>query len=80
VVRAYSWSTLYVPVGFDLRNVEIARKYAQPGPTGSPPYSQARVRELADEYQLTDRQIYSILATQRQADIAARQGRLPGLE
>jgi Mor family transcriptional regulator len=60
----YQGNPIYVPMAFGRRNAEIARKYSETRPT-SPPYSQARIKELAAEFRLTSRQIYNVIAARR---------------
>lgn len=89
-VAEYARTWLYVPVKFDLRDGEIWRKYCETGrgPDGqptAPPFSHARIEELAAEYGRTERAIYNVVAARRRADRAARrfptnQVGLPGLE
>jgi Mor family transcriptional regulator len=79
VVSEYARFTLYVPVGFSTRNVEIYRKYGECSASAAP-YSQDRIAELAAEYQLTTRQLYNIVAAIRAEQTAASQPKLPGFE
>lgn len=77
IVSLYARTTMHVPVGYDARNAEIWRQYAEPGrladgTLGAPPFSQARAVELAAEHNLTARQVYSILQVQRRTDRAER--------
>lgn len=80
IVSEYARTTMYVPAGFGSRNSEIWRRYGEPGPAGTTAFSRARVAELAAESGLTDRQVYSILAVMRSAEMARRQLQLPGLD
>lgn len=75
----YARRHIYVPVAYDPRNREIVDKYHRQG-RASRACTPDRIRELAVEYELTERQIYQILKDWREADLAARQGVLPGLE
>lgn len=89
-VSKYARTYLYVPVSFDLRDGEIWRKYCETGrkadgSPGAPPYSHARIEELAVEYGRTVRQIYTVVSTRRRAERAQRrfpseQPQLEGLE
>lgn len=79
VCVAYARRFIYVPVAYDPRNREIVEKYGRQGATARP-YTAERIDELAQEYQLTVRRIQQIVAEARDADFAARQGRLPGLD
>jgi len=86
IVTHYARSTMYVPAAFGTRNQEIWRKYGEPGPAGpggqlgASPYTRQRVVELAAEYGLTERQIYSILTVMRARELATMQPTLPGFE
>lgn len=80
IVSLYARTTMYVPAGFDSRNGTIWEKYQQDGATGTRAFTQDRVAELAAEYQLTSRQIYSIVAVMKAQETARRQGRLPGFD
>lgn len=75
----YARRNIYVPADFDPRNREIVAKYHQPSRSAAA-CSHDRVRELAIEYALSTRWIYTLVKEARQADLAARQGVLPGLE
>jgi hypothetical protein len=75
----YARRSIYVPVAYDPRNREIVDKYHRQG-RSSRACTPARIRELAAEYGLTERRIYDILKEAREADYAARQAVLPGLE
>ena len=79
VCTEYARCQIYVPVAYDARNREIVAKYHQSTQTARA-CTPARIKELAAEYALTWRQIYSILKASREADWAARQGVIPGLE
>lgn len=79
ICMEYARRDIYVPMAYDPRNREIAAKYAQPSRSARA-FSERRVLELAAEYGLTTRQIYSILRALRQAEFASRQGALPGFE
>ncbi|MEY2689186.1 MAG: Mor transcription activator family [Pseudomonadota bacterium] len=79
VCAQYARSSIYVPVGYDPRNREIVTKYGQASRSAGA-YTPERIAELAREYALTTRQIYSILRTYREAEFAQRQGTLPGLD
>jgi len=79
IVTLYARTTMYVPAGFGSRNKAIWDKYQQNSQTASA-YTQDRVAELAIEYQLTTRQIYSILAVMKHAEMARRQSHLPGFD
>lgn len=79
LMSSYARHTFYVPVGFSSRNAQIWEKYGQASSTASA-FSKARVVELAAEYLLTERQVYSVLADLRAAEMAARQSTLPGLD
>ena len=79
VCQAYARRLIYVPVAWDPRNRAIVEKYGRQGPAARA-YTAARIDELAVEYQLTPRRIEQIVAEARNADFAARQGRLPGLD
>lgn len=67
----FSGQTFYVPsglaAGLSERNDAICRRYAQPAsePSGSRPFSQERVCELAAEFGLTQRSLYSIIRSAR---------------
>jgi Mor family transcriptional regulator len=74
----YARRHIYVPIAYDPRNREIVRKYHE-GSRSARACTPERIKELAAEYALTWRQIYSILRADHQADFAARQGVLPGL-
>jgi Mor family transcriptional regulator len=80
----YARFHIYVPAAVELqldpRNEAIWAKYSQAGPTGSRPFSTARITELAQEYELTERQIYSVVSLMRARDLATRQVELPGIE
>lgn len=75
----YARTTLYVPAAYSQRNTELYRRYSAPG-GDTPPFTAARITALAAEFQLTVRQVYSILATRRAAILAELQPELPGLE
>jgi hypothetical protein len=75
----YARRHIYVPVAYDPRNREIARKYRE-HTRSARANTPERIKELAAEYALTWRQIYSILEADRKAEFASRQGVLPGLE
>lgn len=79
VCMEYARRDIYVPASYDPRNRDIVRKYHQASHTAAA-CSQERVRELAAEYALSTRWIYSLLAEARTAEFAARQGVLPGLD
>lgn len=79
VCAEYARRHIYVPVAYDPRNREIVRKYHESSRSARA-CTPARIKELAAEYALTWRQIYSILKDAREADFAARQGVLPGLD
>ncbi|MDO9094482.1 MAG: Mor transcription activator family protein [Rubrivivax sp.] len=79
IVTLYARTTMYVPAGFGPRNKAIWDKYQQNSQTASA-FTQDRVAELAVEYQLTTRQIYSILAVMKHAEMARRQSQLPGFD
>lgn len=79
IVTAYARTTMYVPAGFGSRNTVIWDKFHQPGPTAAR-NTRARVEEIAAEYGMTTRQIYSILAVMRSAQNARFQHHLPGFE
>ena len=83
IVGHFARTTMYVPAPFARRNEEIWRRYRERGgdaaetlPTS--PYSRQRILDLAAEFSLTERQIYSILAVMRLRERAesaqARQG------
>ncbi|MDP2008197.1 MAG: Mor transcription activator family protein [Rubrivivax sp.] len=90
IVSEYARTYLYVPVSFDLRDGEIWRQYCEPGrladgSAGAPPYSHARIEELAVKYGRTVRQIYTVVSARRRAERASRrfpseQPQLEGLE
>ena len=75
----YARRNIYVPAAYDPRNREIVRKYHQASRSAAA-CSHDRVRELAIEYALSTRWIYTLVAEARAADMAARQGVLPGLD
>lgn len=75
----YARRNIYVPAAYDPRNREIIRKYHQASRSAGA-CSHDRVRELAIEYALSTRWIYSLVAEARAAEMAARQGVLPGLD
>lgn len=75
----YARRHIYVPVAYDPRNREIVDKYNRQG-RASRACTPDRIRELAAEYDLTERRIYEILKDSREADFNARQGVLPGLD
>jgi Mor family transcriptional regulator len=75
----YARRNIYVPADFDPRNREIVQKYHQASRSAAA-CSHDRVRELAIEYALSTRWIYTLVKEARQADLAARQGVLPGLD
>lgn len=75
----YAGRNMYVPVGYDPRNREIAAKFRQSS-RAARACTPERVKELSLEYAMTTRQIYGILREVRMADFKARQGTLPGLE
>ncbi len=75
----YARRNLYVPAAYDPRNREIVAKYYQASRSALA-CSQDRVTELAIEYALSTRWIYALIAEHRAAELAARQGVLPGLE
>ncbi len=69
ICSQYARSIMYVPMfnepKLSARDIEIVRKYEQDGPTGARRYSAQRVEELSIEYQLTNTQIYAVLAAMR---------------
>lgn len=75
VCTEFARRSIYVPVAYDPRNREIAAKYRQSS-RAARACTHGRIVELAREYALTTRQVYSILAEARQADFQARQGSL----
>ena len=75
----YARRNIYVPAAYDPRNREIIRKYHQASRSAGA-CSHDRVRELAIEYALSTRWIYALVAEARAADMAGRQGVLPGLD
>lgn len=79
----YARAYLYVPALMELeltaRDEEIFAKYQKHGPKARA-YSSNRAEELAGEYKLTTRQIYSIIALQNRRLMVLRQGHLPGFE
>lgn len=79
VCTEYARRHIYVPVAYDPRNRDIVRKYHESSRSARA-CTPARIKELAAEYALTWRQIYSILEAARKADFAARQAALPGLD
>lgn len=79
LMSSYARHTFYVPVGFSSRNAEIWDQYGVATAT-APAFSKARVAELAAQYMLTERQIYSVLADMRAAEMASRQTLLPGID
>lgn len=79
VCAEYARRHIYVPVAYDPRNREIVRKYHESSRSARA-CTPARIKELAAEYALTWRQIYSILKDHREAEFALRQGVLPGLD
>lgn len=79
VCAEYARRTIYVPVDYDPRNRDIYDRYHRQG-RAARPCTPDRIRELAADYSLTERRIYEIIRDMREADQAARQGVLPGLE
>lgn len=85
IVNEYARRSMYIPAGFGTRNSEIWKAYGERGPAsngqpGADPYTRARIEELAVQYGLTSRQVYSILGAMRAQELATRQGQLPGME
>lgn len=76
VCLEYARSYIYVPAGYDPRNREIVAKFGQSSRTAAA-FTRARIHELAAEYAVSWRQIYSILREARLADFRDRQGTLP---
>lgn len=79
-------STVYIPDAANLRNLErnaqIWSLYQEDNadPRGARKYTPQRALELAAQFDLTQQMIYRILRGAREAEIAERQGELPGLE
>lgn len=69
----YARREIYVPAAYDPRNREIVAAYHQSTSTARA-VTPERVAELAAQYGLTTRQVYSILQAAREADMATRQG------
>jgi Mor family transcriptional regulator len=78
----YGRTQMYIPAVIELelteRDAEIYRKYGDDSPNARR-FTHARLRELAAEYNLTERHLYNVLALARRRDIQARQPDLPGL-
>jgi len=75
----YERTSFYVPVAYNRRNRELYGKYAAQGGQTAP-HSAARVRALSEEYGLTERQVYSIVARERSITLARLQPVLPGFD
>ena len=77
----YARTEMYVPAVLELeltkRDQQIWDLYHADSP-GARRCTTARISELAAQFALTERQIYSILTLQREREIAARQAQLPG--
>lgn len=65
----YARCTIYIPVSYDLRNREIFSKFHKQG-RASRACTAARVHELADDYDVSPRQIYTILRRERDAAVS----------
>lgn len=84
VVVEHARTEIYVPAAvaweYADRVEQIWAEYQVPGPDGALPFTLDRVRQLAQKYGKTERQIYKIVQHCREADARARQPKLPGLE
>lgn len=56
------------------RDEEILVAYEKPGPDDARPYTPQRVRQIADDFQLTCEQVYSIIKHHRDQEAARRGG------
>ena len=72
VCTEFARTTIYIPIAFDARNRDLFRKYHQESRRAAA-CSVQRVHELASEYAMTWRQVYSVLKTVRDA------GGVPGV-
>ena len=72
--RGYAGREIYVPAAraqqLQVRNALILQRYHQDGARGVPAKSAARIRQLADEFELTARQVRSILGSTRPSGAA----------
>lgn len=80
IIGRFARTTMYVPAGFDSRNEAIWTEYGQRGASGAAPYTAARIDEIAASRGITARQVRNILAVMKAAEMARRQGHLPGFD
>ena len=80
----YARTTIHVPalieIRLDERDERIYEAYQLDGPDGARAFTKDRLEQLAAQYELTLRHLYSVVALARRRDLARRQPTLPGLE
>jgi Mor family transcriptional regulator len=62
------------------RNAEIYAAWQVDGPDGARKFSGARIDQLAAQYGVTTVWIYQVIRSHHEAEVAERQGMLPGIE
>ncbi len=77
-------SYMYVPAAIefarDERDAEIYAAYSVDGPDGTKRYTRDRADQLAEQHNLTVKQIYAIVRLQKHLELTRRQEALPGFE
>jgi Mor family transcriptional regulator len=80
----FARTILYVPANLEFhlgkRDKEIWDDYGKDGPNGARKYTQDRVVQLSEQYNLTVVQIYCIVKLMYKREVAALQGTLPGFD
>ncbi len=75
---------LYIPedlqFGLVERDTKIWEAYQLDGPDGARKFTGARVEQLAAEHELSIQQVYNIVRREGKAELATRQGVLPGID
>ena len=75
---------LYIPedlqFGLVERDTKIWAAYQIDGPDGTRKFTGARVEQLAAEHELSLQQVYNIIRREGKAEMATRQGVLPGID
>jgi Mor family transcriptional regulator len=75
---------LYIPedlqFGLVERDAKIWQAYQLDGPGGAKKFTGARLEQLAAEHSLSIQQIYNIVRREGNAEMATRQGVLPGID
>lgn len=80
ICTEYQRTTLYVPttMTWDVteRDEQVWTDYSSRGPTGTPPWSQDRVEEVAEAHGITASYVYQIVKMVRDRQTRDRQGQL----